>query len=280
MLIHILCAGVGDKEVFDFFCQRYYSQYIDLREFYSKVPFMSIAQCQTLSFLLVHAQGSNINSLATIVPIPMLPAVLSPSDALMALVANRLSWWFAVEQDPPQFVTSGGFTLEGQTRKRRQRTSSKGKASTGQTSPQAKVDLFAPPPSSKRQPPPSNLGNRTWTVSLRKPIRLTWTDDVLFVLSLRVTAFLGVEDQRVRSSSAPGWVTFAPSFNPPPPAVPALTVSQFPPVSAGRPQAETPTQPPPQATRPRAEATRVWAATLHLFRSLRLSADNRRFLYF
>jgi hypothetical protein len=38
MLIHNLCAGVGDKEVFDFFCQRYYSQYIDLREFYSKVP--------------------------------------------------------------------------------------------------------------------------------------------------------------------------------------------------------------------------------------------------
>ncbi len=92
----------------------------------------------------------------------------------------------SAEQDPPQFVTSGGFTLEGQTRKRRQRASSKGKASTGQTSPQAKVDLFAPPPSSKRQlPPPSNLGNRTWTVALRKPIRLTWTDDVLYALAAR-----------------------------------------------------------------------------------------------
>lgn len=181
-----LVNRVGDKEVFDFFCQRYYSQYIDLREFYSK--------------------GSNINSLATIVPIPMLPA------------------------DPPQFVTSGGLTLEGQTRKRRQRTSSKGKASTGQASPQAKLDLFAPPPSSKRQPPPpSNLGN----------------------------PFLGLEDQRARSSSAPGWVTFVPSFNPPPTAVPVPAVSQFPPVSAGRPQAESPTQPPPQAARPRAETTRV-----------------------
>jgi hypothetical protein len=93
---------------------------------------------------------------------------------LYKLIAYRGG--FAAEQDPPQFVTSGGFTLEGQTRKRRQRTSSKGKASTGQASPQAKLDLFAPPPSSKRQPPPpSNLGNRTWIVALRSPIWLRLT---------------------------------------------------------------------------------------------------------
>jgi len=63
-----LVGRVAENEVVDFFCQRYYSQYIDLREFYSKV--------------------SAISAVASVVPIPMLPA------------------------DPPQFGMPDGIELE------------------------------------------------------------------------------------------------------------------------------------------------------------------------